>query len=90
MSSTARKDSRVHLSRLSRPANCLSDQCVQIVFRNLTSSCLSLFHSQLVKTLLYRDEKRVIFLERVAPFGSFLREFYIALWDLGLVPGQGT
>ena len=37
---------------------------------------------------LLLDGHRVIFLERVAPFGSFLRELFIGLWDLSLLPEQ--
>ncbi len=37
---------------------------------------------------LILEEKAVVFTERVAPFGSFLKDLFIGLWDKNLVPEQ--
>ena len=41
---------------------------------------------QIVHELL--EDKHIIFTERVAPFGSFLRDVFTGLWDNSLIPDQ--
>jgi hypothetical protein len=36
------------------------------------------------------DTHKVIYIERVAPFGTFLRDLYSGLWDYGLIPFDKT